>query len=190
MPGEHGAEGGEGEEEQTGAAVSQKPHGQTGQGVGPHVGGQQGQLHQHPAQGHRRHGQQQEGQPGQILGDEQGLPAHGQGVHHAGGAVIIKVAEAGHGAQQPHQGGQPDAGGQILGDGLGQVQQQVLGRAGPAGPAEIVEIAVHQIQRNGKHPKQAVQSPEGPEAGHGLAIEGPVKARYPGPHSPHLPIHR
>ena len=78
MAGKHGAEHGEGVEKEAQPALGQQPldqwpEGQTPQGRLRGGGeGENGQL-----------GQQQEGQPRQVLSEKQGLPPEGQGVHHA-----------------------------------------------------------------------------------------------------------
>ena len=89
MAGKHGAEGGKGEEKQSGAALNQQPDSQGGQRLSPALHRQKGQFGGRRHQSHRQMGQQQAGQTGQILGGEQGLPPQGQRVHHGGGPVIV-----------------------------------------------------------------------------------------------------
>ena len=190
MPGEHGAEGGEGEEKQGGAALGQHEGAQGGQGLPPALGGQQGQFHHRPHQAGRQLGQQQEAQPRQVVGPEQGLPPHGEGVDGAGGAVVVQVAEGRHGRQHPEAGGQEQPELQKIRQLHCPTQQLILSPGDHLAPAQGVEIARHQEQRDAEDPDHPVQGPQGPVAGHGLAVDGGIKERCRGPHSPHLPIRK
>ena len=79
MSGKHGAEHGEGVEKEAQSALNQQPLGQWPEGQTP-----QGRLRSGSQNKDGQLGQQQEGQPRQILGEEQGLPTERQGVHHTG----------------------------------------------------------------------------------------------------------
>ena len=89
VAGEHGAESGEGEEEQAQAGEGNQPGPQSGQGPAPAAHGQKGQLDHGGEHRHRPLGKEEHGQPRQVLGDEQGLPPQGEGVGPTGGAVVI-----------------------------------------------------------------------------------------------------
>ena len=78
MAGKHGAEHGEGVEKEAQPALGQQPLDQGPEGQTSHGGlGGSGQNNDGQL------GQQQEGQSCQVLGEKQGLPPEGQGVHHA-----------------------------------------------------------------------------------------------------------
>ena len=191
VAGKHGAQGGKGEEEQGQSALSRRPLPQGGETHPQGGGGDDDQLHGGGEQGHGQVGQHGKGQARQILGDKQGLPAHGQGVHHAGGAVVIQVAEHRHGAQHPKAAGDEHAGLDPAAGHLGGLPQPLF----PIRFDEVHngihrEIGIQQIDGDDQGPHEGVQDPQGPEAPHGLAVKGGIKARCPGPHSPHLPIHR
>ena len=186
VAGEHGAEGGEGEEEQAHAALTQQPHQQGGHRRAPVLHGQEGQLHHGRQYGGYQLGQQQEGQPRQVLGGEQGLPPGGQGVEPAGGAAVIQIAEHRHSAENGKEGSQIQAKGGHFRQIHRADQQTLLGIAVHI----AAKVGVEHVQRDKKQPNHPVARPQGPEAGQSLAVEGAVKVRCRGPHSSHLPVHR
>ena len=180
VAGKHGAEHGEGVEEQI-------------QQGGDHQPGEQAGEHHRAAGGLRRQGQEEHGQvgqdeeaqPRQVAGEEEALPPQGEGVEQAHGAGAVQVGEHRHGRQQAEH------------------HRQEGGGAEPAGGVQVVEgehtgphlrpagAAVQQDAQGEAHgPDEPVQPPDGPEPGEVLGKQGLVKVRCPGPHSPHLPAHR
>ena len=181
VSGEHGAEGGKGEEEQGIPHEAQPEDPQNVQGVHQVGVGDDEALHPGGNGQHSQHGQDEEAQTGQILGGEQGLPLHGQGVEHAGGAVIIEVSEHRHGAQDAAHRQTHHSQGQDIHDlGGGAVEADGIG----------VDRLVQQIQGQQKGQQQGVGAPQGPEPGHGFPVKRGVKERGRGLHNPHLPIHK
>ena len=104
--------------------------------------GDQGQLQSGGEDAHHQVGQEEEGQASQILGGEQPLPAQGEGVHHAGGAGIVEVAEAGHGRQHAKEGRHPHPAGESFGDLVAPLRQPLLGLGEGGVPAEHVKVFV------------------------------------------------
>ena len=101
VSGEHGAEHREGVEKQGGYTLNQQPYRQRVQ-VQTAVHGLHCRRHQKDCQ----MGQKDEGQAGEVVGDKQGVPVQGKGVHHAGRAGEEQVAEHRHGGCQTHCGRQ------------------------------------------------------------------------------------
>ena len=190
MAGKHGAKRRKGEEEQAYAALYQQPDAQAGQGGSPAFLSHQGQLNGQGDARHHQVGQQGKGQSRQILGAEQGLPAQRQGMHHAGGAVVVEVTEHRHGAQHPVAAGHKHPKLQGIGDVSGILYQAVGQLHRGHGGTSHREVVVQQVEGEQKQPHQAVGCPQRPEPQHGLAVEGRIKERCPGPHSPHLPTHK
>lgn len=170
MAGEHGTEDGKGVEEEAGGGLDQQPDGQRLQiQTVPHSLAGQGEAKDGGV------GQQQEAEPGQIVGEKQSLPPQGQGVHHAGGAAGIQIAEHRHSGQQAKDDGQHRA------------QVQGVAHRDPGKIVQAVRKVLQspvlppldrgeQIEGQGKQPDHRVQGPDGPEAAEVFAVEGGIKA--------------
>ena len=180
VPGEHGAEHRQGVEEEPLSARRRQPEAQP---LPAHHAPRQ--LHQQGEQENHQVGHNQEGQPRQIVGEEQPLPPDGQSAEEVGRTGIIQVAEHRHGRQHPEYKGQLE--GQLR-RGLG---HHVKGEVLHVACVMLVHLEKHQpVQGQHHQPDGEVRPPQGPEAADSLFENRPIKERCPGPHSPHLPFHR
>ena len=183
MPGEHAAEHRHGVEEQALPAGDRQPEPQPRQEHRPADG-----LDEQGEQEYRQVGHEEEGQPRQVVGEEQPLPPHGQGAEEVGGPGVIEVAAHRHGAQRPEEHrqrqGQLDQVPHLLGKGL-----HIPAREAGAGLG--LQLEHHQpLEGQDQQPDDGVRRPHGPVAQDRFLEYGAVKERCPGPHSPHLPSHR
>ena len=184
MAGKHGAEHRKGVEEQAHGALGGQPD---ADGVQIYIAAQP--LCRKGQQPHHAVGAQQAHKAGHVAGQEQALPPDGQGVDHAGGAVVIEVGEHAHGGQDAEAEGHERAEalqqeGDLIGEGL------YLLDGGFTHP-ELVSGHHHKTpNRQGVGPDQGVQSPDGPVADKVFLQQGGVKERCRGLHNPHLPVHR
>ena len=187
MAGEHGAEYGKGIEEEGHEGLTPAPEEQAGE------------VHSVPGiefskqrqKGHGQDGQKEEAQPREIAGEEEPLPPEGQGVHQSGGTAEVEVGEHRHSGQYAED----KRDGKTQFDGIDHIAggeiPRICRRRGPA---------VENTHREGQKPEGAIEGPDGPEAGEifpkqrgaepRVGAARPIRGRYRGPHSPHLPIHR
>ena len=173
MAGKHGTEGGKAEEEHLHQSHAEQPHDQSA-----HIHMTFGRLRQKGQQEHHQVRPDKESQTRQKIGQKQSLPPDGQSVHQAGGAVIVQVRPHGAGRQQRKY------------DGHGQPRQNDCSHYDPLGKENSRIIIQDQVHRQHEQPNDQIQSPDGPKPGHVLLKQRPVKPRFRGPHSPHLPVHR
>ena len=189
MAGKHGTQRSEGVEEELHEAEAQKPQHRGPEGHRPGGG-----FHRQGEQKDQDIGHQQKGEAGEPTGPKEAAPGHRQGVEQTHRPGIIEIGEHRHGAHQTaHQRGHYPRAAQ-----RGEyIPSHALYGMNGGGKAAVKQ----QAQRQGEEPENQVDGPQGPEALDVLKKErgikpapphrgGGLRGRFPGRHSPHLPVHR
>ena len=179
--GDHGAGGGQREEEQARQLRHRQPFQRT-----PHVDDAVSGLHRQGNEGggHMHRGEDQHAH-GEMYG-ELAATGNGQGVHQARAAAVHQIGEQRHGQQHGEAGGHDGCG---CGAAPQMVVEVIHGRhhvLGIVGPVPLVP----QGQREGAQPHDRIAEQQRPEPAEVGAGQRPVRGRYHEPHNRHLPTRK